>query len=245
MNITPLKSFFTNQRTVRVGVFTLGVGVGFASGAYYTKRKYEKVIETVIDSEIEKTREYYKVLRKDSDEMSLENLAKKYQPETEEAVYFEDDEDVRPDMSEVFRATMDAQARGIINQHAEDAIAVRREDPYPIDEELYEENAFEHRQEEWTFYSLDGVVYNEEEDAIVPMYYEHIGMLDLGDEQYWEALSDDGFTLFFRNEKESLDVKINLEVKSFAIESMNLDQEQDLEHQDKRTRRTPRKFRSE
>lgn len=263
MNLSTVKMWAVKPATARAGFYALGFGVGFGTGAWYTRRVMAARYEQILEEEVQKTKNFYKTLY-DKGEMpvteqvveeyeEVENVVKPYSPPRttddgevralgdepeEEKTYSPVDENAS------YEPLTEEEIQGASwhTQGGDERTAARADAPYLITEPEFRENLVNHRQAEWTYYEEDGAIVDETETKIHKPE-EVLGAVDLYGS--YDDLSDDGVTLYFRNEKLELDILLTIDYGSWEKQQLAYEEERSFRHEDQRRAREVRKFRSD
>lgn len=228
--------------------------IGVTTGAILAKRYLTKNYQDALSIEIIRTKHFYSTL---NDKPALKEAAKDIKFEfvfdpnpridrhTEEFLEYERQTgryapvDQRPstDGSGYPRVVEDE-----IDEELGASMGEKREpnaEPYLIDEEVYAENEYTHARAQWTYYDKDDVLVDEMDHEVYNRA-DLIGDIDL---TRFDDHSDDGVTLYIRNEYKELDICIAMDYGSWAEKALASAAERTLEHEYQREVRRPRRFR--
>jgi hypothetical protein len=239
---------------IKIGFYMLGLGTGAATGVYITKRILESRFEDILDEEIQKTRDYYKVMFKKEEYSSPEDLRSEYNSVTEISGYSqswedssndEDDEDEEDeeddeDDGETLVITANLKSTGPIRPMMEFPEGVLP-DGFA---RWFEISAREFRQSEddwtklsWVYHAEDGVLADETNDPV-----------DADEEIGWELRIKleslpDGEVLHVKDILRKVLFEIVVDPSEYETIKGYITDSQ-LEHAMRRQLKKPRKFRS-
>lgn len=244
---------FRQGLTSRPMTFLNMYAIGVATGAVLAKRYLTKNYQDALSIEIIRTKHFYSTL---NDKPALKKMIKEniepefdYNPPTDRhsegfleyerqtGRYAPVDQRPSTDGSGYPRVVEDE-----IDEELGASMGEKREPnevPYLINEEVYAENEYTHSRAQWTYYDKDDVLVDEMDHEVYNRA-DSIGDIDL---TRFDDHSDDGVTLYIRNEYKELDICIAMDYGSWAEKALASAAERTLEHEYRREARRPRRFR--